>query len=353
MLCVPVNLILIGKYPGCCFLQFQAPAAAFIISKKPSRSTPTVNMPETVCIGRFSATVKSIKSSASDQNLKELQAPERYKSLKHLYHNQKLSQVQQPIDFHNLLRNQNKRNLHPKRAKRKEKGSLILLPLFFGFLVIVLGTALFLGLSPNWPVFAKSSSAPRPASALIKPTLTPTATFTPTPTATATFTPTPTSTSTPTFTATNTSTPTPTSTITPVPTNTVSGYNPIPYVNPSGEERWIDVNLTTQQLFAYEGENIVNTFLVSTGTWEHPTVTGQYRVYVKYLYTDMSGPGYYLPDVPYTMYFYKGYGIHGTYWHNNFWQSYESRLRQHGNGRSWMAVQLGLSGNIGKYSLLI
>jgi len=27
---------------------------------------------------------------------------------------------------------------------------------------------------------------------------------------------------------------------------------------------------------------------------------------------------YYLPDVPYTMYFYDGYGIHGTYWHDNF-----------------------------------
>ena len=25
-----------------------------------------------------------------------------------------------------------------------------------------------------------------------------------------------------------------------------------------------------------------------------------------------------LPNVPYTMYFYKGYGIHGTYWHHNF-----------------------------------
>jgi lipoprotein-anchoring transpeptidase ErfK/SrfK len=32
----------------------------------------------------------------------------------------------------------------------------------------------------------------------------------------------------------------------------------------------------------------------------------------------MSGPGYYLPGVPYTMYFYKGYGLHGTYWHSNF-----------------------------------
>ena len=34
----------------------------------------------------------------------------------------------------------------------------------------------------------------------------------------------------------------------------------------------------------------------------------------------MTGPNYYLPDVPYTMYFYGGYGLHGTYWHNNFGQ---------------------------------
>lgn len=32
----------------------------------------------------------------------------------------------------------------------------------------------------------------------------------------------------------------------------------------------------------------------------------------------MTGPGYRLPHVPYVMYFYKGYALHGTYWHNNF-----------------------------------
>ena len=32
----------------------------------------------------------------------------------------------------------------------------------------------------------------------------------------------------------------------------------------------------------------------------------------------MSGPGYNLPNVPWTMYFHGGYAIHGTYWHNNF-----------------------------------
>jgi lipoprotein-anchoring transpeptidase ErfK/SrfK len=59
-------------------------------------------------------------------------------------------------------------------------------------------------------------------------------------------------------------------------------------------------------------------FVVSTGTAAHPTVTGQFRIWVKLATTDMSGPGYSLEDVPYTMYFYQGYGLHGTYWHDNF-----------------------------------
>lgn len=86
----------------------------------------------------------------------------------------------------------------------------------------------------------------------------------------------------------------------------------------SGGEHWIDVNLSQQRVYAYEGDTIVNSFLVSTGTWQTPTVTGKYRVWIKLLSTTMAGPGYYLPNVPYTMYFYKGYGLHGTYWHNNF-----------------------------------
>jgi lipoprotein-anchoring transpeptidase ErfK/SrfK len=32
----------------------------------------------------------------------------------------------------------------------------------------------------------------------------------------------------------------------------------------------------------------------------------------------MTGPGYDLEGVPFSMFFYKGYAIHGTYWHNNF-----------------------------------
>jgi len=78
------------------------------------------------------------------------------------------------------------------------------------------------------------------------------------------------------------------------------------------------VDLSSQTLYAFDGDTLVNSFLVSTGTYLHPTVTGQFHVYVKLLSTLMTGPGYYLPNVPYTMYFYEGYGIHGTYWHDNF-----------------------------------
>lgn len=62
----------------------------------------------------------------------------------------------------------------------------------------------------------------------------------------------------------------------------------------------------------------MQTFVVSTGTAAHPTLTGQYRVYIKLTSTAMAGPGYYLPGVPYTMYYYRGYALHGTYWHDNF-----------------------------------
>jgi lipoprotein-anchoring transpeptidase ErfK/SrfK len=161
---------------------------------------------------------------------------------------------------------------------------------------------------------ASDLSSTLPAGVYVKPT------YTPTPTAT--FTPTPTPTNTPTPTATPTSSPTPYPTDTPLPTPVTVEEN---YVYEPGElpkvskkERWIDVDLSSQSVSAYEGKNSVNTFIVSTGTWQHPTVTGQFHIYVKYRYTDMAGPGYYLPDVPYTMYFYDGYGLHGTYWHSNF-----------------------------------
>jgi lipoprotein-anchoring transpeptidase ErfK/SrfK len=89
-------------------------------------------------------------------------------------------------------------------------------------------------------------------------------------------------------------------------------------IDSKSTERWIDVDLSSQTVSAYQGHNVAKTFLVSTGTWRHPTVTGRFRIHTKFELDNMRGPGYFLRDVPYTMYFHKGYGLHGTYWHENF-----------------------------------
>jgi lipoprotein-anchoring transpeptidase ErfK/SrfK len=86
------------------------------------------------------------------------------------------------------------------------------------------------------------------------------------------------------------------------------------------EERWIDVDLSEQQLVAYEGSTPVRVVTVSTGLPGTPTPVGRFRIWIKLEYDDMEGPGYYLPDVPYVMYFYLGYGLHGVYWHDDFGQ---------------------------------
>jgi lipoprotein-anchoring transpeptidase ErfK/SrfK len=182
------------------------------------------------------------------------------------------------------------------------------------FVIIIFLALIFYGLDliPDDFVLAAEKAGPIYQETFAKPSLTPT----PTPTPTNTPTPTQTPTSTPTASPTSTATPTSTRTATPYPTATEFQYPAIP--EEIDEERWIDIDLSDQRLYAYEKETLVQSFLVSTGTWQTPTLTGQYHVYIKLRYDDMSGPGYFLPDVPYTMYYYLGYGIHGTYWHNNF-----------------------------------
>lgn len=87
---------------------------------------------------------------------------------------------------------------------------------------------------------------------------------------------------------------------------------------PANGVRWIEVNLSNQTLTAWQGNVAVLHTNVSTGTAATPTVTGRYSIGMKLSSQHMSGPGYSLPGVPYVMYFFQGYAIHGTYWHNNF-----------------------------------
>lgn len=91
----------------------------------------------------------------------------------------------------------------------------------------------------------------------------------------------------------------------------------------SVSDKWIEIDLSGQKLIAWEGNSKFLETLVSTGKWGK-TPTGEFNIWSKFKYTKMSGGNkalhtyYYLPNVPYTMYFYKDFGLHGTYWHNNF-----------------------------------
>jgi lipoprotein-anchoring transpeptidase ErfK/SrfK len=99
---------------------------------------------------------------------------------------------------------------------------------------------------------------------------------------------------------------------------TSSAIEEAPISVPSGEGKRFVVDLSEQRLYAYEGDTLVRTTLVSTGVAQYPTVTGTFYIYLRLPSQRMRGPGYDLPGVPYVQYFYKGYGLHGTYWHNNF-----------------------------------
>jgi len=164
------------------------------------------------------------------------------------------------------------------------------------------GLLMFWLILPALQAQASIENEPRPENALIKPTLTPT--ITPTPTLT----------------------PTPTPTMTPTPTQIpITSYSSyiyhswdIPEEVSDTNDFWIEIDLSAQMLYAYLDGQIISSYLVSTGINSRPTITGTHKIYAKYLTYTMVGPGYNLPDVPYSMFFYKGYGIHGTYWHSNF-----------------------------------
>ncbi len=94
-------------------------------------------------------------------------------------------------------------------------------------------------------------------------------------------------------------------------------------VNAPTAGKWIDINVSTQTITAYEGSVALKSVRVSTGVLRTPTVLGTYKIIRKHASMRMTGgtPGvdyYDLPNVPWSMFFFRGYAIHGTYWHKNF-----------------------------------
>lgn len=86
----------------------------------------------------------------------------------------------------------------------------------------------------------------------------------------------------------------------------------------NSSKRWIQIDLSEQRLITWEGGKPIFGVIVSTGKKSTPTPIGVFNIYTKLKKTRMRGEGYDVKNVPHTMYYQGGYGIHGAYWHNNF-----------------------------------
>jgi hypothetical protein len=120
-----------------------------------------------------------------------------------------------------------------------------------------------------------------------------------------------------------------------------------PNPNPIGPEnalgrKWLEINLSQQRIWAYQGSTPVMTSLVSTGLTPNDTSEGIFYVRIKFRSQTMRGftsntgevvgfgeaddenrpensDFYEVEDVPHVMYFTQlAEALHGAYWHNNF-----------------------------------
>ncbi len=101
--------------------------------------------------------------------------------------------------------------------------------------------------------------------------------------------------------------------------------------------KWIEVSISQQTLWAYQGDTLIHQTLVSTGLDPNLTELGMFHIRLKYLEQDLGGftdstgevigfgdapdgtVPYLVEDVPHVMYFnMEAEALHGTYWHNNF-----------------------------------
>lgn len=89
-------------------------------------------------------------------------------------------------------------------------------------------------------------------------------------------------------------------------------------------EKWIDVNLSNNTMTAYEGATAVHgPVLIVPGKPAMPTVEGTYNIYLKLEKQTMKGKNYdgrpyEVKDVPWIMYFFEDYAIHGAPWFSQF-----------------------------------
>jgi len=125
----------------------------------------------------------------------------------------------------------------------------------------------------------------------------------------------------------------------------VGNPNPMGDLATPGKKR-IEISISEQRLWAYQGDTLITTTLVSTGLAPNDTERGVFHVRYKLEKQDMAGTtnasgevvamgeeaanaagtgeaanqsAYTVDDVPHVMYFnYDAEALHGAYWHNNF-----------------------------------
>lgn len=101
----------------------------------------------------------------------------------------------------------------------------------------------------------------------------------------------------------------------------VSSYSSVDTVHDSlvaTGKRWIDVDLSQQLLTAWEGGTPIMSSVISGGTTATPTVLGRFYIDRRLDSQRMRGPDFDYPGVPWVMYFFEAYAIHGAYWHDTF-----------------------------------
>jgi len=86
-------------------------------------------------------------------------------------------------------------------------------------------------------------------------------------------------------------------------------------------DRWMAINLDQQTIAVYDQRQLVFATVIASGSEPFWTQPGLFPIYEKHEKTPMRGAfeadgggGYYLEDVPWTMYFDQARALHGAYW---------------------------------------
>lgn len=102
-------------------------------------------------------------------------------------------------------------------------------------------------------------------------------------------------------------------------------------VSPPGREvlgsttgnKWIEIDLAAQKLIAHDGDKVFLETPISSGLYNQ-TPVGEYHLLLKSRSVKIEGGSrlrsnyFYLPNVPYAMYFTQDFGILGAYWQSEF-----------------------------------